>query len=405
MSSGASPGGQAPPDGAEAKYNMKNPAVKRIAQEMREMSRDVDPCYHAEAVEDDIFEWHFAILGPEDTEFEGGIYHGRILLPPEYPFKPPSFMLLTPSGRFETNAKICLSISSHHPEHWQPSWSVRTALLAVRSFMPTAPEGAVGSLDYPADERRELAAASRERPPEFGNSESRRALIAEVHAKMLTRWEAMRAAKREREDVARAEAAAEAEDEAAAEGDAERASAAAEAEADEDANDDAAPRERRFSGGADVDGVGASGRGDGGEIAPAATATTTTATTTTTTTTPTEAEAEAEAEREPAAPTPPQPEAPRPPPPQPPAAAEEAVARDEEEDDEDEEDDDEEEDEPSQAATVRVPHPDGETAFAKEFKRTLDLLAFILSLGIAYILLKKYRYDPIYAAYAKHGEL
>ncbi|KAG0450291.1 hypothetical protein HPP92_026855, partial [Vanilla planifolia] len=72
---------------------------------------------------ENIFEWQFAILGPRDSEFEGGIYHGRIQLPAEYPFKPPSFMLLTPNGRFETQTKICLSISNHHPEHWQPSWS------------------------------------------------------------------------------------------------------------------------------------------------------------------------------------------------------------------------------------------------------------------------------------------
>ncbi|KAL3650096.1 hypothetical protein CASFOL_006499 [Castilleja foliolosa] len=46
-------------------------------------------------LEENIFEWQFAIRGPRDSEFEGGIYHGRIQLPAEYPFKPPSFMLLT----------------------------------------------------------------------------------------------------------------------------------------------------------------------------------------------------------------------------------------------------------------------------------------------------------------------
>ncbi len=77
---------------------------------------------------------------------QGGIYHGRILLPPEYPFKPPSFIMLSPNGRFETGVKICLSISSHHPEHWQPSWSVRTALTALIAFMPSPGNGAIGSL-------------------------------------------------------------------------------------------------------------------------------------------------------------------------------------------------------------------------------------------------------------------
>lgn len=47
--------------------------------------------------QENIFEWQFAIRGPRDSEFEGGIYHGRIQLPAEFPFKPPSFMLLTVS--------------------------------------------------------------------------------------------------------------------------------------------------------------------------------------------------------------------------------------------------------------------------------------------------------------------
>ena len=42
--------------------------------------------------------------------------------------------------------KICLSISSHHPEHWQPSWSIRTALTALIAFMPSPGAGALGSL-------------------------------------------------------------------------------------------------------------------------------------------------------------------------------------------------------------------------------------------------------------------
>jgi hypothetical protein len=36
---------------------------------------------------------------------QGGMYHGRILLPADYPFKPPSFMMLSPSGRFEVMTK------------------------------------------------------------------------------------------------------------------------------------------------------------------------------------------------------------------------------------------------------------------------------------------------------------
>ncbi|KAL3648578.1 Ubiquitin-conjugating enzyme E2 32 [Castilleja foliolosa] len=171
---------------AEDKYNRKNPAVKRILQEVKEMQSNPSDDFMSLPLEENIFEWQFAIRGPRDSEFEGGIYHGRIQLPAEYPFKPPSFMLLTPNGRFETQTKICLSISNHHPEHWQPSWSVRTALVALIAFMPTSPNGALGSLDYPKEERRALAIKSREAAPTFGSLE-RQNLIDEIHECMLSK--------------------------------------------------------------------------------------------------------------------------------------------------------------------------------------------------------------------------
>ncbi|KAI3690929.1 hypothetical protein L2E82_49142 [Cichorium intybus] len=168
------------------KYNMKNPSVKRILQEVKEMQSNPSDDFTSLPLEENIFEWQFAIRGPNDTEFEGGIYHGRIQLPSEYPFKPPSFMLLTPNGRFETQTKICLSISNHHPEHWQPSWSVRTALTALIAFMPTDPNGALGSLDYKKEERRVLALKSREAAPKYGTPDRQR-LIDEIHEYMISK--------------------------------------------------------------------------------------------------------------------------------------------------------------------------------------------------------------------------
>ena len=198
---GVSPNSDTATDATAGRYNQRNPAVKRILREMREMGSDDSLAYHAEAVESDIFEWHFAILGAENTEFEGGIYHGRVLLPPEYPFKPPSFVLLTHSGRFVVNEKICLSITQHHPEHWQPSWSVRTALTAVRAFMPTAAEGAVGSLEYTKEEREVLARKSRAAPPAFGASDERREILQRVHQAMLRKWETTRKDVRNEEET------------------------------------------------------------------------------------------------------------------------------------------------------------------------------------------------------------
>ncbi|KAI6220395.1 Ubiquitin-conjugating enzyme E2 J1-like protein [Aphelenchoides fujianensis] len=94
--------------------------------------------------------------GSPDTDYAGGIYHGRIVLPHDYPMKPPHLLLLTENGRFETHTKICLSISGHHPETWLPSWSIRTAILALIAFFPQDAEG-VGSLKCSSEARRRLA--------------------------------------------------------------------------------------------------------------------------------------------------------------------------------------------------------------------------------------------------------
>lgn len=68
--------------------------VKRLMREAVEL-KDPTPMYHAQPIEDNLFEWHFTILAPQGTDFEGGRYHGRIILPTEYPMKPPSIILLT----------------------------------------------------------------------------------------------------------------------------------------------------------------------------------------------------------------------------------------------------------------------------------------------------------------------
>ncbi|KAK9694362.1 hypothetical protein K7432_013452 [Basidiobolus ranarum] len=141
-------------------YNRKSPAVKRIMRELAELEKEPSAEFVATPLESNIFEWHFTLRGPAGTPFEEGRYHGRLLLPFEYPFKPPNIMLLTPNGRFEINKKICLSITGYHPEFWQPVWGIRLALLALISFMPTHGEGAIGALDCSDADRKIVAKKS-----------------------------------------------------------------------------------------------------------------------------------------------------------------------------------------------------------------------------------------------------
>jgi ubiquitin-conjugating enzyme E2 J1 len=130
-------------------------------KEASELSVSPSADYHAEPLETNLFEWHFTIRGPPaPSAYDGGIYHGRIILPPQYPLRPPAFRFLTPTGRFEVNREICLSISGHHEETWQPAWGVRTALVAIRSFMDTDAKGQLGGIECGKEAREKMAKES-----------------------------------------------------------------------------------------------------------------------------------------------------------------------------------------------------------------------------------------------------
>lgn len=142
------------------RINSKSPTIRRILKEAQELTLSPSPDFSAAPLETDLFEWHFTLRGPPNSPFESGIYHGRIALPQAYPLRPPSFRFLTPSGRFEVNREICLSISGHHEETWQPAWGVRTALVALRTFMETDVKGQLGGLETGPEIRKKLAAES-----------------------------------------------------------------------------------------------------------------------------------------------------------------------------------------------------------------------------------------------------
>ncbi|KAE9373979.1 UBC-like protein, partial [Stipitochalara longipes BDJ] len=157
---------------ATPRFNSKSPTIKRILREASELSNSPSADYQAAPASDaDLFDWHFTIRGPPNSSFGKGIYHGRIVLPPTYPLRPPSFRFLTPSGRFEVNREICLSISGHHEETWQPAWGVRTALVALRAFMETDAKGQLGGLECSVKERERMAEVSSSwRCPSCGKS-------------------------------------------------------------------------------------------------------------------------------------------------------------------------------------------------------------------------------------------
>ncbi|KAJ7607890.1 UBC-like protein [Roridomyces roridus] len=137
-------------------------AYKRLTKEYAAMQKEPPPFVWAAPDEKNILTWNFLIRGPADSPFAGGEYHGVLLFPSEYPFKPPGIKagrMLTPSGRFNPDKKICFSMSDFHPGTWNPAWSVATILTGLLSFM-LSDEMTTGSVTSTDAHKRAFAARS-----------------------------------------------------------------------------------------------------------------------------------------------------------------------------------------------------------------------------------------------------
>ncbi|TMS33875.1 hypothetical protein L596_001564 [Steinernema carpocapsae] len=110
-------------------------ATQRLKKDYQRLLKDPVPYVRAAPLPSNILEWHYVVEGSPDTPYEGGYYHGKLVFPIDFPFKPPSIYMITPSGRFQTNTRLCLSISDYHPDTWNPAWTVSTIINGLLSFM------------------------------------------------------------------------------------------------------------------------------------------------------------------------------------------------------------------------------------------------------------------------------
>jgi len=136
-------------------------AVARLKQDYIRLKKDPVPYIVAEPLPSNLLEWHYVVRGPDDSLYKDGLYHGKLVFPSEFPFKPPSIYMTTPNGRFKTDTRLCLSISDYHPDTWNPAWSVATILTGLLSFMleksPT-----LGSIETSDWDKRQFAHKSLE---------------------------------------------------------------------------------------------------------------------------------------------------------------------------------------------------------------------------------------------------
>jgi ubiquitin-conjugating enzyme E2 J2 len=133
---------------------------KRLFGDLKLLKKD--PMEYIEALpdEENLLIWYFLVKGPEFSDFNNGYYIGKIIHNPEYPFKPPDFMMLTPNGRFMEERKICLSNSSYHSNEWSAMWNIKSILTGFLSIMLSDGDNGISHIHESKQKRQILAKQS-----------------------------------------------------------------------------------------------------------------------------------------------------------------------------------------------------------------------------------------------------
>lgn len=134
--------------------------LKRISKEILMYKKDnfKFPNLFLRYKEDDLLKWYFIVYDLKETVFENGVYFGKIILPNEYPLRPPDFIFVTPNGRFQTEQKICTTFSSYHQETYTSTWNIMTMMEGMISFMTDKnPDIGLGSMETTIEDKKNLA--------------------------------------------------------------------------------------------------------------------------------------------------------------------------------------------------------------------------------------------------------
>lgn len=103
-------------------------ALRRLQKEMQDM-RHPNVNVAAGPVGEDMFHWAATLIGPDNSPYAGGVFNLDIMIPQDYPFKPPKVTFLTKIYHCNVNAdgEICLDIL-------KGAWSPAITILKVSYF-------------------------------------------------------------------------------------------------------------------------------------------------------------------------------------------------------------------------------------------------------------------------------
>src|SRR5574343_62638 len=107
---------------------MNSNAERRLLKDLKKLeTEDSSSGITATPDDDSLFRWKAVIFGPDDTEWEGGIFRLILEFTEDYPNKPPKVKFLTKMfhPNIYNDGSICLDILQNM---WSPGYDISRIL-------------------------------------------------------------------------------------------------------------------------------------------------------------------------------------------------------------------------------------------------------------------------------------
>ena len=114
--------------------------IKRLQNELKDFNSPEYNNYIVITPQDNPLEWHFTMKGGKGTDYEEGIYHGKIVFPENYQnSSPPGIFFFNESGRFQIGTRLCIWLVTHDShDKWDPNNHICSYLMGLYSFFESS---------------------------------------------------------------------------------------------------------------------------------------------------------------------------------------------------------------------------------------------------------------------------
>ena len=119
-----------------------------LQRQLMELQQQSETGFSAGLIDDsNMYEWEVAIMGPQDSFYEGGFFNATLTFPESYPQQPPKMRFTSKMWHpnIHEDGAVCISIL-HEPgedqygyedsaERWLPIHTVESILISVISML------------------------------------------------------------------------------------------------------------------------------------------------------------------------------------------------------------------------------------------------------------------------------